>query len=146
MSDSVALIVVAANAHLGREVATKLFAQPIRLRSLAGVPKKLEEHPAAFLLLEWNSDDGETPLLTLSILKRNFPAFRFAVFCPDFAERMIADVETLRLLLLENGATAVFANRRELAGLSVIVRRHFDEHPQPVKDRIREIHEFLPWN
>jgi len=148
MSDSVTLIVVASNARLGREIVSKCssrFAKPIRLRSLIGLRKKLQEHSATFLLLEWNTADGETPLRALDDLRRDFPLFRFAVFCPDLPEQMVADADTIRFLLLESGATAVFAHRRELANLSTILRRHSDDHPEPVKDRIREIREFLPW-
>ena len=140
------LIIIAPNARLGREVASKGFAQPIQLRSLAGLRKKLEQHSATVLLLEWSSADGETPLRTLNALRRDFPLFRFVVFCPDLPERTAADAETLRFLFLESGATAVFANQRELAALSGILQRHFDDHPEPTKDRIREIREFLPWS
>ena len=145
MSDSAAFIIVAPNARLGREIAVKEAAQPIQLRSLTGLRKKLDKHSAAFLLLEWNTGDGETPLRTLNDLQRDFPAFRFAVFCPDLPERTVADAETIRFLLLESGAAAVFANRRELANLTTILRKHFADHSEPVKDRIRDIREFLPW-
>ena len=128
MPDSAILIVVAPNARLGSEIAVKVFAKPIQLRSLVTLRKKLEEHPAAFLLLEWNSADGETPLRTLSILKRDFPSFRFAVFCPDLPEQTTTEAETIRFLLLESGAVAVFANRRELANLPGILQKR---HPEP---------------
>ena len=131
MSDSAVIVVVAPNARLGREIAMKGAAQPIQLRSLATLRKKLEEHPAAFVLLEWNTTEGEVPPRTLSDLRRNFPVFRFAVFCPDLPERTTAVAETIRFLLLESGATAVFANRRELANLSGILREHFDVHSEP---------------
>jgi len=126
MSDSVALIVVAPNARLGREITAKGWAQPIQLRSLAGLRKKLEEHPTAFLLLEWNFADGETPLRTINACRRDFSTFRFAVFCPDLPERTAADAETMRFLLFECGAVAVFANRRELAALANIIKKKID--------------------
>ena len=130
MPDSAAFIVIAPSARLGREVAAKGF-EPIRLRSLDGVRKKLREHPAAFLLFEWDSADGETPLKTLTALKWRFPAFSFAVFCPNLPERTMEDAETLRFLFLESGAIAVFANRRELVSLSTIIRNSGDAYPRP---------------
>ena len=133
MPGSVVLIVVSSDARLGREIATKFPTptQPVQLRSLDGVRKKLVRHPAALLLLilKWNSTDGEAALRTLSDLRRNFPAFRFVVFCPDLPEQTVADAETLRFLYLEYGATAVFANRRELASFSSLLEKHFDAHP-----------------
>ena len=148
MSDPVVLIIVASNARQGHEVVAKRppqFSQPIRLRSLLGLRAKLRYHPAAFLLLVWHTTDGEASLRTLNDLRGDFPLFRFAVFCPDLSERTVADAETLRFLLLESGATAVFTNRRELAVLSMILRKHSDAHPEPAKDRIQEIRDFLPW-
>ena len=147
MSDPVALIIVTSSARLGRELVPKSslrFAQPILLRSLHGLQKKLQLHSAAFVLIEWNATDGE-PLRTLDDLRRNFSSFRFAVFCPDLSERTVTDAETIRFMFLESGATAVFAHRRELTNLLTILRKHSADHPEPVKDRIREIHEFLPW-
>ena len=125
--DSTVLVVVCSNARLGREIIANSLTQPIQLRSLTSLRKKLEEHPDAFLLLEWNTNDGETPLQTLNALQRDFPAFRFAVFCPDLPEQAVADAETLLFLLLESGAVAVFANRRELANLSGILQKR---HPE----------------
>ena len=127
MSDSTAFIVVASNAHLAREIAMIGTAQPMQLRSLASLQKKLEEYPATFVLLEGNIVDSETALQTLNDLRRKFPAFRFAVFCPDWSEQTVADAETLRFLFLESGAVDVFANRRELASLSSIVQRQMCE-------------------
>ncbi len=141
MSDSVALIIISPTARLGREISSERFPEPIRLRSLDGLRRKLEKHPAAFLLFEWNLIDGESTLRILNSLRRDFSSFRFAVFCPNLSEQPLTEAEAARFLLLENGATAVFANRRELASLSEIVRKHFDEHPQPAKDRIRAIRE-----
>ena len=89
MSDSATLVVVAPNARLGREITACGFAQPIQLRSFTGLRKKPTEHPTAFLLLEWESTDGETPIQTLSVSNRIIPHSDLRCSVPIFPNKRL---------------------------------------------------------